>query len=94
MNVPRSVVPAVRFSEAVKGLSATNFQLRDSVTNAYLPATLHYDTTQHRASLDPSGTLVAGRTYVVIIRSTIRDLAGNGTPTTTWSFTTSASPSL
>jgi len=86
--VARSVIPAARFSEGVKGVSTTSVQLRDTVTGLYVAATVRYDAAQHRAALDPTPTLAAGRTYLVILRSSIRDLAGNPLTTTTWSFTT------
>ena len=87
-GMTRTVTPAVRFSEPIKGVTVTSLQLRDTTTSAYVPATVRYDTAQRRASIDPTGTLAANRTYTVIVRSSISDTAGNPTATTTWSFRT------
>jgi hypothetical protein len=86
--VARTTTVAVRFSEAVRNVTSATFQLRDTVTNAYVSAVVAYDATTKRATLDPSGTLVANRTYLAIVRSGISDRAGNPVSTTTWSFKT------
>ena len=87
-GVSRSASVKVRFSSAVKGVSGTSFQLRDTVTGGYVAATVTYDPATFRAVLDPSANLVRGRTYQVIARSGIRDLVGNALLTTSWKFKT------
>jgi hypothetical protein len=47
-----------------------------------------YDPATYRAVLDPDASLARGRTYQVIARSAIRDLAGNALLTTSWTFKT------
>lgn len=80
----------MRFSEAVKGVTGTTFRLRDTVTGAYVAATVSYDAATHRAVLDPSAGLARRRTYQVVVRYGIRDIAGNSIVTTTWSFKTAS----
>lgn len=87
-GVARTIVPAVRFSEAIKGVTSTSLQLRDTLTGLLVPATVRYDAATRRATIDPTPSLAANRTYLMIVRSSIRDLAGNPTATTTWSFRT------
>ena len=87
-GVARTGSIAVRFSEGVKGVTGSTVQLRDTVTGLYVPATVSYDATAKRASLRPTASLVAHRKYIAIVRSSIRDLAGNPMTTASWSFTT------
>ena len=87
-GVSRSVVVAVRFSEAVRNVTGSTVQLRDLVTGTYVPASVRYDATTKRATLDPTPTLVAGRSYLAIVRPSITDRVGNALGTTTWSFRT------
>lgn len=89
-GVSRTSTVKARFSEAVKGVTGTTFRLRDTVTGSYVAATVSYDAATHRAALDPSITLARGRTYQVVVRYGIRDLAGNSIVTTTWSFKTAS----
>ena len=78
----------VRFSESVRGVTTSTFQLRDTVKGLYVPAAVSYDAATRRATLDPSVTLVGGRRYLVIVRYGIRDKAGISVMTSTWSLTT------
>jgi hypothetical protein len=81
---------AARFSEAVRGLSASSFQLRTS-TGKVLPAALSYNSTTRTVTLNPTANL-AGRTrYTVVLvggATAVRDGAGNALRTVSWVFTT------
>ena len=77
---------SVRFSEAVQGVSASTFVLRDAVTGSVLAATVTYDGTTHQAVLRPSQSLSLGRAYRVSLSSSIRDGGGASLAFTTWTF--------
>jgi hypothetical protein len=77
---------SVRFSEAVQGVSASNFVLRDAITGSVLAATVTYDGTTHQAVLRPSQSLSLGRAYRVSLSSSIRDGGGASLAFTTWTF--------
>ena len=89
-GVSRTSSVKVRFSSAVKGVTTSSFQLKDTVTGSYIAASVSYDAATHRATLDPVGSLARGRTYQVIARSGIRDLAGNALITMSWKFKTAS----
>ncbi|SDS37767.1 Fibronectin type III domain-containing protein [Friedmanniella luteola] len=80
---------AVTFSEAVNGLSATTYTLRQGTTA--VPAVVSYSPTSRVATLDPGATLLGDRTYTVAV-SGVRDAAGNTIATTTWTFVTGPAP--
>lgn len=69
-------------------MTTSTFQVRDTVTGLYVPATVSYDAGTYRASLDPASSLVGGRTYQAIVRYGIRDKAGISIMTNSWSFKT------
>jgi hypothetical protein len=87
-GVRRTANIAVRFSTGVRGVSGSSFQLRDVASGLYVPATVTYDSSAYRAVLNPTGTLTANHRYLVIVRSSIKDKAGNPFKTTTWGFKT------
>ena len=87
-SVSRTRNAAVRFSSAVRGVSASSFQLRDLATGAFVPAVVSYDKATHRATLNPSTKLKGRHHYQVIVRPSILDKAGNAFKKATWSFTT------
>ena len=87
-GVSRSANIAVRFSSAVRGVSATSLQLKDVTSGAFVPAVVTYNATTHRATLNPAAKLKARHHYMVVVRPAISDKAGNPLKKTTWSFTT------
>jgi hypothetical protein len=85
------------FSEAMKAstINTTTFNLKRSGTSTNLSATVTYDATAKKATLNPSANLVSGATYVATVTTGAKDLAGNSldqNPTTagnqpkTWTF--------
>ena len=87
-----SLTPAVQavFSEPVTGVSTSSFALWDTSTGRVVPASVSYDAATRRATLRPSASLAASRTYQVELTSRIRDAAGNPLAYTRWSFKTAA----
>jgi Bacterial Ig-like domain/Cysteine-rich secretory protein family len=93
-SVSVSAAVAVRFSEAVHGVSGSTFVLLDAATGAKLAATVTYDGTTFQATLRPSGWLQLGRMYRVGLSSFIRDAGGSGLADTSWTFKTSTAQSF
>jgi Bacterial Ig-like domain/Chitobiase/beta-hexosaminidase C-terminal domain len=85
------------FSEAVNGVSATTFTLKNAATGAAVAATsVAYNATTRVATFDPSVTLAADTKYTATLTSGITD---QGTPaaalaTTSWTFTTGPVPTV
>jgi hypothetical protein len=77
------------FSEAVTGVTGTNFQLRQGTTA--IAAVVSYNSLTRVATLNPVATLPADRLYTVTV-SGVRDLAGNTMATSTWTFTSGPLP--
>ena len=77
----------VTFSEAVSGVSASTFQLRNSV-GSVVPATVTYDPAAARATLRPSSTLLGQATYTLSLSTAIKDAGGNSLAAQAWAFTT------
>jgi methionine-rich copper-binding protein CopC len=80
-------------SEAVQGVSATTFRLRNDATGAIVTAVVSRDGTTNRYILNPSSTLPARTNFTVLFTGSatgIRDMAGNWflQPTNPWNFTT------
>ena len=82
---------SVLFSEAVTGVGATTFVLRDASSGALVSATVSYDSTSHRAALRTVSRLGLGRTYRVALSGSIHDLRGAALPYTSWTFKTATS---
>ena len=80
-----------KFSEAVTGVSRTTFVLRQGTT--VIPAVVTYNATTRVATLNPTSTLLADRTYKATL-SGIRDVAGNTMATSAWSFITGPAPTI
>ena len=89
-GVSRTTNVLVTFNEAMRASTITTatFRLRDSVTGAIVTASVYYDATRRRATLNPSVTLAARRTYTVLISSSIRNKAGIRVSSSSWSFKT------
>jgi hypothetical protein len=79
------------FSEPVTGVSGTTFVLRRGTT--VIAAAVAYNATTRVATLNPSVTLLADRSYTATL-SGIRDVAGNTMATSTWSFITGPAPTI
>ena len=91
----RSVVQTanvtVTFSEPVTKVSSTTFTLRAGTTA--VAAAVSYDATRRIATLNPSATLGADRTYTVAV-SGILDAVGNPLVPASWSFKTGPAPTI
>jgi hypothetical protein len=79
------------FSEPVTGVSGTTFVLRLGTT--VIPAVVSYNATTRVATLNPSATLLADRSYTATL-SGIRDAAGNLMVASSWSFITGPAPTI
>ena len=89
-EVSRFVVPVVKFSEAVSGVSGASVQLRDLGTDLIVPATLTYDQYAHEARIVPTEKLRAERPFRVEVSSAIKDAAGVSVIYTPVTFSTNA----
>ncbi|TFD47952.1 heme peroxidase [Cryobacterium sp. Hh11] len=79
------------FSEPVAGVSGTTFVLRLGTT--VIAAAVSYNATTRVATLNPSATLLADRSYTATL-SGIRDAAGNTMVASSWSFITGPAPRI
>ncbi|TFD28625.1 heme peroxidase [Cryobacterium lyxosi] len=79
------------FSEPVTGVSRTTFVLRLGATA--VSASVSYNATTQVATLNPSATLLADRTYTATL-SGIRDVAGNTMVASSWTFITGPAPRI
>ena len=91
-----SLLPTItaRFSEAVHGVGGGTMIVSMASGSSAVPATISYDPATLTATLRPSARLVPGTTYRVAMSGSIRDVAGNSLPWTTWTFTTISSESF
>ncbi|WP_326968254.1 peroxidase family protein [Arthrobacter sp. CG_A4] len=82
-------------SEAVTGVTGTNFQLRLGTApgTTVVPAAVSYNPLTRVATLNPNGSLTADRLYTVTLTG-ISDSAGNTMAPTTWTFTTGPNPTI
>ncbi|WP_246262615.1 Ig-like domain-containing protein, partial [Arthrobacter mobilis] len=79
------------FSEAVQGVSASTFTIRNTATGAVVSSAVTRNGTTNQWILNPGVTLAANTRYTVTLTggtTAIRDLAGNRLTTTSWTFTT------
>ncbi|WP_336711208.1 Ig-like domain-containing protein [Arthrobacter sp. USHLN218] len=79
------------FSEAVQGVTASTFTLRNASTGAAVSAVVSRNGTTNQWILNPGVTLASNTRYTVTITGSTtaaRDLAGNPAATSSWSFTT------
>jgi methionine-rich copper-binding protein CopC len=69
----------VTFSELmdVNTINTNTIQLRNSGTNALVPAVVTYNSTTNVATLTPSGPLSNATNYTVIVTTGVKDAAGN-----------------
>ncbi|WP_427131920.1 peroxidase family protein [Pseudarthrobacter sp. S9] len=90
-SVSQSADLTATLSEAVTGVTGTNFRLRLGTT--LIPASVSYNPLTRVATLNPNGNLTADRVFTVTL-SGVRDAAGNTMTTTSWSFTTGPAPTI
>ncbi|NUT55133.1 MAG: hypothetical protein HOQ03_04015, partial [Thermoleophilia bacterium] len=89
--------PTVTFNEPMRSssITTTTFQLKDG-TGAVVPATVAYSSATRTATLTPQSALAYGSGYTVTVQGGAGGVADNFgnllAATTTWSFTTEASP--
>jgi glucose/arabinose dehydrogenase/PKD repeat protein len=95
-GVPVGINTEATFSEAMNAstVNANTFTLTKQGASTPVTATVSYDATTKKATLDPSADLEAGATYTATVKggaSGVKDLAGNPLASDkTWSFTTAA----
>ncbi|RJU03310.1 serine protease [Arthrobacter frigidicola] len=85
---------SVTFGEAVQGVGAGTFVLKDAA-GSVVPSAVTYNATTRTAVLNPASNLVVDRKYTATLTggtSAIRDAAGNPLATSTWVFTTGPAP--
>lgn len=79
-------------SEPVRGITATSLRLVDLRTGRTVRLrTRRYDAVSQTVTLDPYYRIAARTSYRIVIRSGIRDIAGNVLPAQTWTFRTGRS---
>jgi hypothetical protein len=85
----------VTFSEPVVGVSGTTFTLRlgSSATGQLIAAVVTYNATTRVATLDPTATLLADRTYTARL-SGVTDVAGNTMTAASWGFIVGPAPTI
>ena len=84
------------FSEAVTGVSATTFTLRNAAGTA-VAGTVTYNATTRVATLNPTASLVADTSYTATLTggaTAIRDAGGNPLATTSWTFRAGTAPTV
>jgi hypothetical protein len=90
-GVAVTVATAATFSEAMDAstLTASTFTLARQGTTTAVAATVTYDATAKRATLNPSANLEDGATYTARVTTAAKDAAGNALAADkVWSFTT------
>ncbi|WP_246669865.1 S8 family serine peptidase [Arthrobacter zhaoguopingii] len=96
VSVPVANNLSVTFGEAVLGVAAGTFVLRDAA-GAVVPAAVSYNATTRTAVLNPVSNLVADRKYTATLTggiTAIRDAAGNPFAASTWVFTAGPAPTV
>jgi Ca2+-binding RTX toxin-like protein len=93
LSVSQTANLTATFSEAVTGVTGTNFRLTQGTPAVPVAAAVSYNPLTRVATLNPNATLTADRVYTVTLTG-IRDAAGNTMATTTWSFTTGPGPTV
>ena len=81
------------FSETMdsSSITTTTFTLKRTADAVGVPATVTYNTTDRRATLDPSANLEPSTSYTATVTTGARDSAGNAMASDRiWSFTTAA----
>jgi len=81
------------FFDDGNGVVGATFTLKKSSTDAAVTATVSYNATTHVATLMPTATLEPGTGYTATL-SGFKDVAGNATTVSSWSFTTGPRPTV
>ncbi|HEX2248552.1 MAG TPA: Ig-like domain-containing protein, partial [Arthrobacter sp.] len=84
------------FSEFMQGVSGTTFTLRNAA-GTVIPATVTYDQATRRATLNPTSNLAPNTVYTARLTggaTAIRDTANIALASTSWTFTTTAAPTV
>jgi hypothetical protein len=87
----RTASVSVTFSEAMAGVAASTFKLKNTTTGAAIAAVVTRNGTSNQWILNPSATLTASTNFTVTVTggtTAVRDLAGNPVATSIWRFTT------
>ncbi len=68
------------FSKAMTAATVTGstFKLYKKGSTTKVAASVTYDPTLHRATLNPANALLRGRTYKAVVTTSVTDTAGNG----------------
>jgi subtilisin family serine protease len=85
-GVSKRASVSVRFSEPVRGVSATSLRLRNLTTGRWVRIRVTYDPQTFRARIAPRLWMIRGNHYAVYATSAIRDGSGNRLAATHWSF--------
>jgi methionine-rich copper-binding protein CopC len=88
-GVATTTTVTATFSEPVQA-STIAMSLKNAAGTA-VSGTTSYDSTAQRATFTPSAALASGTSYTATV-SGAKDLAGNTMTSTSWSFTTAATP--
>lgn len=66
------------FSEEMQSASLINaFKLSKKGSTTHIAAQLSYDAATHKATLDPNDNLKRGATYLAVVSTVAKDVAGN-----------------
>ncbi|MDJ0376501.1 Ig-like domain-containing protein [Cryobacterium sp. PH31-L1] len=87
----RTASVSVTFSEAMAGVAASTYTLKNTATGASIAASVSRSGTTNKWILNPTATLPARTSFTVTVTggtSGARDLAGNPVSTASWKFTT------
>ena len=91
VGVKRGANIAATFSEPVQGAGTTTFRLKNAATGAAVSATVARNGTTNQWILNPGVTLAANTRYTITLAggtTGIRDLVGNPSTSSSWTFTT------
>jgi hypothetical protein len=89
----RTASVSVTFSEAMAGVAASTFTLRNSATGALIAGVVSRSGTTNTWILNPNSSLAANTNFTVGVSggsTGARDLAGNPVSTANWTFSTGA----
>jgi hypothetical protein len=87
----------VTFSEPVQTADSTTVQLRETVTNAVVPAAVTYDAASRTVTLNPTANLKTDTRYTVSLSNGIKDLAtpaANALTPVSWNFLSGPEPAI
>ena len=93
-GVPTNSVYIVDFNERMdlNTLTAANFTITDSTTNAPIPGRVQTDANGRTSTFLPTAPFSVGRLHYVSLNNEIKDVAGNRLSPRSYSFTTSFTP--